>query len=426
MRKFVTTSIFLLLTVLVFGQQSEKAITYFDYGKYELTEQSKAILDNLLDKVKSKEIVQIEVIGHTDSDGSDSDNLKLSQDRAASVRQYMVSKGISNENIKSEFFGEAKPAATNENEAGKQKNRRVEIVIYYKDKVEIVQIQKPEIKEDLVIENIVSKVPQQPFTVNHEYLQTFKVAAAKKIVIKGEKGTIIRIPENIFVDTNGAIVTGEITIELLEIYTRSDMILNNIQTTSDSELLETRGMIYIRASSSNMQLSLRKNAFYTIEFPTKDKQNDMNIFYGDTTNHDINWKQAKDNFRSDITYLDDRNELSKYIFNSTELGWINCDRFLNQTATTDLIVNTSDTLEVNFCLVFKSIKSVMNVSDRKGVIKFYNVPLGQTATLIAFKRTSSEIFYSSETITIQENQMVTIELEKLSDKEFKNKLKQFD
>jgi len=68
----------------------------------------------------------------------------------------------------------------------------------------------------------------------------------------------------------------------------------------------------------------------------------------------------------------------------------------------------------------------MNVSDRNGVIKFYNVPVGQTATLIAFKKTSQETFYSSRTVTFQKNQSVEIALEKLTDKEFKNKIKQFD
>lgn len=426
MRQIITTSLLLLLSIFAFGQQTEKVLTYFDYGKYELTEQSKTTLDNLLDKVKSKDIVQIEVYGHTDSDGDDSYNKSLSQNRATIVRQYLVSKGISNDKIKSEYFGEAQPTATNDNEDGKRKNRRVEIVIKYKDKVEIVQITKPEIKEDVLIENKVSKVPQQSFSVNREYIQTFKVSPKKEIVINGEKGTTIRIPENAFVDTKGVTVTGEITIELLEIYTKSDMILNNIQTTSNQKLLETRGMIYIRAISKNIEVGLKKDEFYTIEFPTKNKQKDMNIFYGDTTSHNINWQQANNNFRSDYTYIENQKELNKYIFNSTEFGWINCDRFVNQTETTDLIVNTTDTLGVNFCLVFKSINSVMNVSDRNGVIKFYNVPVGQTATLVAFKRTSQETFYSSKTVNFQKNQSVEIALEKLTDKEFKDRIKQFD
>jgi len=356
MRQTITTLLLLLLTVFAFGQETEKVLTYFDFGKYELTQQSKTTLDNLLDKAKSKDIIQIGIYGHTDNDGGDSFNNKLSQDRAKVVQQYLVSKGISNDKIKLEFFGKTQPIATNSNEDGKKKNRRVEIVIKYKDKAEIVQIAKPETKEEVVIENKLSKVQQPTFSVNREYIQSFKVLSKKEIVIKGEKGTIIRIPENAFVDTKGVTVTGEITIELIEIYTKSDMLLNNIQTISNQKLLETGGMIYIKAFSQNMAVTLDKNKFFTLEFPTKNKQKDMNIFYGDTTSPNINWQQANSNFRSDYTYIENQKELNKYIFNSTELGWINCDRFINQTETTDLIVNTTDTLGVNFCLVFKSIK----------------------------------------------------------------------
>lgn len=426
MRQTITTSLLLLLSIFTFGQQTERTLTYFDFGKSELTQQSKVTVDNLLEKVKSKDIIQIEVYGYTDSDGGDSYNKKLSRDRVTTVQKYLVSKGITYDKIKTQSFGEGQPTATNDNEDGKQKNRRVEIIIKYKDKVEIVQISKSQIKKEVVIKNKVSQVPQQSFSVNREYMQTFKVSPKKEIVIKGEKGTIIRIPENAFVDSKGVTVTGEITIELLEIYTKSDMLLNNVQTTSNQKLLETRGMIYLRAISKNIEVNLKKDEFYTIEFPTKNKQKDMNIFYGDTTSHNINWQQSNRNFRSDYTYIENQKELNKYIFNSTEFGWINCDRFINLTETTDLIVNTTDTLGVNFCLVFKSMNSVMNVSDRNGVIKFYNVPVGQPATLIAFKRTSQETFYSSKAVTLQKNQSVPIAMEKLTDKEFKDRIKQLD
>jgi hypothetical protein len=426
MRQIITTSLLLLLSIFAFGQQTEKVLTYFEYGKYELTEQSKTTLDNLLDKVKSKNIVQIEVDGHTDSDGDDRYNKKLSLNRATVVGQYLVSKGISDDKIKIKYFGAAQPTATNDNEDGKRKNRRVEIVIKYKGNVEIVQITKPERKEDIVTENKVSKVQKQFFSANREYIQIFKVSPKKEIVIKGKKGTTIRIPKKAFVDTKGVTVTGEITIELLEIYTKSDMVLNNIQTTSNQKLLETGGMIYIKAFYQNLEVTLAENEFFTIEFPTENKQKDMNIFYGDTTSQNINWQQANRNFGSDNTYIENQKELNKYIFNSTELGWINCDRFINQTETTDLIVNTTDTLGVNFCLVFKSINSVMNVSDRNGVIKFYNIPIGQTAILIAFKKTENETFYSSRTVTFQRNQSVEIELKKITDKEFKDIIKKFD
>jgi hypothetical protein len=114
-------------------------LAYFDYDKCELTQQSKTTLDNLLDRVKSKDIIQIEVNGYTDSDGDPAYNKKLSQDRATTAQQYLASKGILIDKFKIQFFGEDQPTAGNNNEEGKQKNRRVEIVITYKYNTETVK-----------------------------------------------------------------------------------------------------------------------------------------------------------------------------------------------------------------------------------------------------------------------------------------------
>ena len=421
MRHIITTSLFLLLTVLVFGQQTEKALTYFDYGKYELTQQSKTTLDDLLDKVKSKDVIQIEVYGHTDNDGGDNYNKKLSQNRATIVRQYLTAKGISNDKIKCEYFGEVQPTATNDNDDGKQKNRRVEIIIKYKDKIEIVKSNPID-----TIKKKVEKIEPIKIPTTNGDLQVFTSSPKKEIVIKGKKGSVITFSKNSFVDKNGKLVTTDVNIELIEIYTKSDMINHNIQTISNGKLLETGGMVYINVTSQNSKVKLDKNSYYQIEFPTKNKKDDMGIFHGDTTNHNINWQQASSNFRSDMAYIENQKELNKYIFNSTELGWINCDRFQNVTNKTDLFVNLADTNGVSFCLVFKNINAVMNISSKEKGIEFSNVPVGETATIVAFKKSSNETLFASKTITIQKKQTEILTLEKLTDKEFQDRIKQFD
>jgi outer membrane protein OmpA-like peptidoglycan-associated protein len=73
--------------------------------------------------------LQIAVEGHTDSVGDDDDNQALSERRAASVRHYLVSQGISQQTIDAMGFGESRPLVTNTTAAGRQQNRRVELVI---------------------------------------------------------------------------------------------------------------------------------------------------------------------------------------------------------------------------------------------------------------------------------------------------------
>jgi outer membrane protein OmpA-like peptidoglycan-associated protein len=76
--------------------------------------------------------LKIRISGHTDHVGSDEANLRLSNDRANSVRDYLVSKGIDALSIEAIGYGESEPVATNDTEEGRQLNRRVEFTILEK------------------------------------------------------------------------------------------------------------------------------------------------------------------------------------------------------------------------------------------------------------------------------------------------------
>jgi outer membrane protein OmpA-like peptidoglycan-associated protein len=71
----------------------------------------------------------LEVEGHTDSVGGDDYNQRLSEQRAASVRDYLVQQGLSMNSVMAKGFGKTQPVASNETAAGRQQNRRVELVV---------------------------------------------------------------------------------------------------------------------------------------------------------------------------------------------------------------------------------------------------------------------------------------------------------
>jgi outer membrane protein OmpA-like peptidoglycan-associated protein len=73
--------------------------------------------------------LKIQVEGHTDAVGSDEYNLKLSQQRADSVRDYLVAQAVPAANVTAVGLGKANPVASNENAAGRQQNRRVELIV---------------------------------------------------------------------------------------------------------------------------------------------------------------------------------------------------------------------------------------------------------------------------------------------------------
>jgi OOP family OmpA-OmpF porin len=99
----------------------------FDYDKATLRPEAFAILDTNIESLKHWENAKIEVAGHTDSKGSDDYNMKLSQARAETVRDYLISKGIAADRLTAVGYGETKPVADNETEEGRFKNRRVEL-----------------------------------------------------------------------------------------------------------------------------------------------------------------------------------------------------------------------------------------------------------------------------------------------------------
>jgi OOP family OmpA-OmpF porin len=105
------------------------ADAFFDVNKSKLKPEASAKLDDLVSKVKGINLEVIIAVGHTDSDGSDKLNDKLSVARAEAVKKYLVSKGIEQNRVYTEGKGKRAPVADNKTKEGKAKNRRVEIEV---------------------------------------------------------------------------------------------------------------------------------------------------------------------------------------------------------------------------------------------------------------------------------------------------------
>lgn len=102
---------------------------HFDFDKSTLRPEAKVILDNAAGLLATHERVVVEVAGHTDSVGTEQYNQKLSERRANSVRDYLQSKGIKASRLSARGYGEVQPVASNDTDAGRQANRRVELIV---------------------------------------------------------------------------------------------------------------------------------------------------------------------------------------------------------------------------------------------------------------------------------------------------------
>jgi len=101
----------------------------FDFGKYNLRSEAREKLAKLTGIVLAHPGLKLAVEGHTDSVGGDEANQKLSEQRADVVRQYLIGEGLPDASVSSQGFGKTSPVADNDTASGRQKNRRVEIVV---------------------------------------------------------------------------------------------------------------------------------------------------------------------------------------------------------------------------------------------------------------------------------------------------------
>lgn len=340
--------------------------------------------------------------------------------------------------------------------------------------------------------------------------QTYLIHTGRDTILYGSEGTSIEIPANSFSVETGDATAGKLEIKLKEYYQVSDMLLANLSTTSNNQLLETGGMIHLEAFVNGQKCELKKGETLEIAFPTKTRKNDMRLFSGQWSNEKINWKPMevpkgsvilgkgslqefpggnealgkylrdnlqypKDAFDREIqgkvwiefsvspkgeprgfrvargvdTLLDQAalavvskmpnwsacqssswcpslrmmlpvtfkilgsnaksisrkyqrefessmdstklqsasmSDLSQYLFRTSQLGWINCDRFIGSPKPRiNYFVEVEKNAKVDVKLVFKSIRSILTGQLVDGKYQFLNVPEGEPVTLVALK-----------------------------------------
>lgn len=112
-------------------QQAGRVAVYginFDTGKATIRPDSEKVLDEILKLATQNPNLKLRIEGHTDNVGGSAANKKLSEDRAAAVRAWLVQKGVRAASLSATGLGDSKPAADNSSEDGRARNRRVELV----------------------------------------------------------------------------------------------------------------------------------------------------------------------------------------------------------------------------------------------------------------------------------------------------------
>ena len=199
--------------------------------------------------------------------------------------------------------------------------------------------------------------------------------------------TQIYIPENSF-DCD----CEEIKIELKEFFTPSEMLLAGLTTTSGDKTLMTGGMIHIMAYCNGKELQLKNGTKAHINFFTINES--FGVFFGKEKNNIIDWtlnKEIKAELNSSEFYFNVEMEgggegLSVL---TDKLGWINCDAFVNEGPTTELLVDLQKPTDSTYVrLIFLDMKSILpgyftNSENSKALFK--DIPKGKETNLLVYK-----------------------------------------
>ncbi len=317
--------------------------------------------------------------------------------------------------------------------------------------------------------------------------QRFFIQNDRDTVLQGVDGTILFFKAGSF---NSKEVTCDyIEIQLKEFYTPEQIILNNLNTQAGSRLLETQGAIKVEAYCNNKLLNLKRGKKLDLYFPNLNDNNDYQLFSGKEDENGVNWVKDSRNLQSDFNpelgrnnYTDDyrisycnynfflkrwfcqrkskKNWIRRWrnlsswamdlgeqygkvnfvnvykdvdkktlsVFTTSRMGYINCDRFLNnpkrQLANVYIKEAAQSKKQVMMTsIVFKDIKSVMSGSlDDQGRHWYLKIPKQVNVWVVAVKKEKDEYYLAIEDHVLNGEPIEDLTFEQVSEKQLKTSL----
>lgn len=243
--------------------------------------------------------------------------------------------------------------------------------------------------------------------------QTFTINAGQAQTVTGNKGTVVHFNANSFVTASGAPVTGTIQIELVEIYSKSDMILMNKQTVGKTwdgvSPLISGGQFSIVAKQNGQKLKLAPGMNYQIDAPAPNGTTSlMGLFYGEIENEQLEWSQA------DSSFVGSGSGIYSAFPDST--GWVNLDYFMdNPGPLSQIDVQIPSGFTTTNTRVFVSIDGSSSMAGiynvNSGIFtsgNYYKLPVGITVHFIIINLDNNEIHAAVVPATIANNHLQVV------------------
>jgi hypothetical protein len=309
-------------------------------------------------------------------------------------------------------------------------------------------------KNTTEIEQLYSSLKKQP--------EVFQINSEKDTIITCKEGTLLTIKANSFIDSKTKqIIKGNLKLKVTEYYNLSDIITANLTTLADDAILETGGMLYIEVSQNSNRCKLSKINTLQIGFPFKQHKKDMQLFTGEKNQELVNWKLvnneqilvaktptesavvaifgssfdseendsifnsnvekkilANDKFQKGLNYNSDnsnksitKRDITRYLFNASKLGWINCDRFINNKKTkVKFKIKVGKGADIDVKMIFKNFKAVLPGNFENENYNFKKVPIDEPVVIYAIKYENGQYYMALQnTITSSKNTSLIFE-----------------
>lgn len=258
MRHVILTILLVLCCALRASTTHLELLLHFDKDRPELSPAARGQLDAFLKECRLEGEYAFILNGHTDSEGSDGYNDRLSEARARSVLDHLLECGVAENAVHVTHSGESVPIRTNTEEAGMAENRRVSVVFdqrWYSCTAEL---------RSALLEGSV---------------QQFTIGAGQDTTVSGAAGVELRFKANAFVDADGSRAQGPVTVELTEALGHQAFIGHRLSTRSGDRMLETGGMLKVSARDANgRELRLAADSPMDVAVPSEVIQDGMELF----------------------------------------------------------------------------------------------------------------------------------------------------
>lgn len=277
MKRFLTLCVFsLILSTGLFAQKFKTDTIFFEFDRYDIRDEQRAQIDSLIETFIKMPSYYIEIFGHTDSIGLEPYNVELSKKRARAVTIYMLEKGIDLTRIYYEGKGTSQPVASNETFAGRRQNRRADIAVVFSTEPFSPPVQEPVVTTPVPTGPTPEELAAmaRPDTVRCEYAPFF-INARKNTFVIAPQGSTIFIPANAF-DTDAE----QISIEINELFLKSDMLINGMTTIGRDGPLAMPGIVEIDAKVNGRPVKLQPETKFRLFVPSTRNDDGSGVYYG--------------------------------------------------------------------------------------------------------------------------------------------------